>query len=201
LRGEGSGGQPKRQRRGPPGGASKDPKTRRGDRRRESDLRGETISPGRRGLHNLEAGEEARNPTREGDLCGETPQPTYFKAPKVRGAGCARCSKAKGEGWPPGGGPAGLEGGRVPPTRSFQCFWCWDALTWLLGSRGPGSRALEPSGEGACPSLRVRTGHRIRGVGSECSRGAEAQESNGRRPGATRVGANGLAGGTRLRSR
>jgi hypothetical protein len=92
-------------------------------------------------------------------------------------------------------------GARVPPTRSSRCYWYRDALTWLLGSRGPGSHEPESSDEGGCPSLRARTGHRARDVGSERSGGAETQESIGRRFGATRAGANGLAGGSRLRSR
>jgi hypothetical protein len=74
-------------RRDPPGGVLKGPKEWNGDRRRESDLSGETISQGWRELHSHEVGAQVTNPRREGDLCGETPPSTYLEAPKAMGAG------------------------------------------------------------------------------------------------------------------
>jgi hypothetical protein len=63
------------------------PKEGKDDRRRPSDLSGETISQGWRELHSHEVGEEVRNPRREGDLCGGTSLSTHFEAPKAMGAG------------------------------------------------------------------------------------------------------------------
>lgn len=40
-------------------------------------------------------------------------------------------------------------------------------LTRREGSRGPSGRALEPSGDSACASLRARAGSRVRGVGGQ----------------------------------
>jgi hypothetical protein len=65
----------------------KDPEDWKDDRRRESDLSGETISQGWRELHSHEVGAQVTNPRREGDLCGETPLSTYLEAPKAVGAG------------------------------------------------------------------------------------------------------------------
>jgi hypothetical protein len=65
----------------------KSPKDWNGDRRRASDLSGETISQGWRELHSHEVGDEVTNPRREGNLCGGTPLSTHLEAPKAMGAG------------------------------------------------------------------------------------------------------------------
>jgi hypothetical protein len=62
------------------------------------------MSQDRRRLRSHEVDEEAGDPRGAGDLFGDTPLPTYSKAPQVRGDGFARRSKAKGEGTPPRGG-------------------------------------------------------------------------------------------------
>jgi len=79
-------------------------------------------------------------------------------------------------------------------------LWRRGGLTRREGPRGPSRRGPKPAGAGRCSGLRARAG-----TGSEAwwdgSGGHETQEGNGRRVRATSVDANGLAGGTRLRSR
>jgi hypothetical protein len=154
------GRRPKRQRRGPPGGVLKGPKDWAGDRRREPELSGESISPGRRGLQSCEVDEEVTNPRGEGDLCGETPRSTYLEAPKTTGSGCARGPKVKGEGVAVERrcGPAS-KGGWKPSTRLFRCYsWCWNGLTWHKGLRSLESRSRRLRAEGTCSGSRAWTG-------------------------------------------
>jgi hypothetical protein len=74
------------------------PKGSADGRRRASNLAGETMSPGRRGPHSHEVGEEVKNPRRGAGLCGEPLLSRYFEALKVRDTGCARLPKATREG-------------------------------------------------------------------------------------------------------
>jgi hypothetical protein len=74
-------------------------------------------------LHSHEAVEEAGNLKRAGDLLGDTPLSTYFKASQARDEGFARSSKVKGAGAAAERrrGPVS-KGTGTPPTRSTGCF-------------------------------------------------------------------------------
>jgi hypothetical protein len=139
------------------------------------------MSPGRRGLRSCEVVEEARNLGRAGDLLGETPLFSYFKAPKARarvrpkpkGHGRRRAVERRFEG--------SRERPHISPTRLSWCSPFRGGFTWPSGSQGPLGRVPESPDEGTCSSPRARAGQRIRGVNGESSREEETQESIGRR--------------------
>jgi hypothetical protein len=125
----------------------------------------------------------------------------HFKTSKARGAGLARSSKVKGVG-------VAVERRRGPVLKGSESA---DEVVPVLS----GSGSVSP-GTGGCKVLRVagwslRAKARVQvfglGRGQDPRRGrkvmlwrGESQKGIGHQFGATRVGANGLAGGSRLRS-
>jgi hypothetical protein len=95
---------------------------------------------------------------------------------------------------------AGLEGDRNLSTRLPRCFCVGVVSPGRWGVKVPrvASRSLRVRGR--VQVLVAWAGPRVRGVEGEAFRGAQHQERIGRRHGATRGDANGLAGGSRLRS-
>jgi hypothetical protein len=118
------------------------------------------MSPDLAWLRSHEEADEVANLTRAGDLLGETPLFTYFKAPKARSEGLAWSSQGQGSrsAVERRCGPFHTGAGSVD--EAVPVLLCWGVLTRRGGSRGPPRRLLRPSGGGemlrsSCPG-RVR---------------------------------------------
>jgi hypothetical protein len=69
------------------------------------------------------------NPRREGDLFGETPLATYFKASQVREKGSARIPKAKGVGASSRDGAGRSRRGLESVDEIAPVLSCWGGFT------------------------------------------------------------------------